>query len=94
MEQINEGITFKAEVEFIISPQALRILSQSKFSIVQFINWAVTESSTMKSSLGGNHVSIFLEQMHLKEAEEARILQAADDAIKMKEEMEAKKGGG
>jgi len=54
-------ITFKKELEIVISVQALKILAGTKYSLEEFEKWALVDQ---KISLGGNNVSIFLEQMY------------------------------
>ena len=54
-------ITFKKELEIVISVQALKILAGTKYSLEEFEKWALIDQ---KISLGGNNVSIFLEQMY------------------------------
>jgi len=63
------SITFKKEVEVIISPQAQKILAGTKYSIDNFKAWSLEEQ---KISLGGNNVSIFLEAMYNKENAEKK----------------------
>ena len=57
-------ITFRKEVEVIISPQAQKILAGTKYSLEDFKNWSLNEQ---KISLGGNNVAIFLEAMYNQE---------------------------
>ena len=64
VNELNKNITFKKEVEVIITPQAQKIIASSKYSIENFKDWALKEQ---KISLGGNNVSIFLEAMYNKE---------------------------
>ena len=61
-----EAITFKKEVEIIISPQALKILFSSKYTVEEFKHWALKDQ---KISLGGSNVMLFLEAMYNKEIE-------------------------
>ena len=63
-EKITEHIVFKKEVEIIITPQAQKILASSKYTIEEFKDWALKDQ---KISLGGNNVTLFLEQMYNKE---------------------------
>lgn len=62
-----ENITFRKEVEIVVTPQAQKILLASKYSVDDFTKWALEDQ---KISLGGNNVAIFLEKMHDKEVEE------------------------
>ena len=57
-------ITFKKELEIVISVQALKILAGTKYSLEEFEKWALIDQ---KISLGGNNVSVFLEQMYNRE---------------------------
>lgn len=61
--QINP-VTFKKEVEVVISTQAQKILATTKYTLEDFKNWALNDQ---KISLGGNNVSLFLEVMYNKE---------------------------
>jgi len=68
-EKFMNPVTFKKEVEVVISPQAQKILASTKYSLDDFKQWALVEQ---KISLGGNNVSIFLEAMFNKEQTEVK----------------------
>lgn len=61
-----QNIIIKKEVEVIITPQAQKVLSSSKYSVEQFSEWALKDR---KFSLGGTNVIEFLEKMYNKEAD-------------------------
>jgi len=65
MEQSNEYVTYKTEVEVIISPQAQKALAGSKYTIKEFKDWALKDQ---KITLGGNNVIMFLENKYNEEA--------------------------
>ena len=58
-----ENIVIKKEVEVIVTPQAQKVIAMSKFSIEEFIDWALF---TQKISFGGHNATVFLEQMYNK----------------------------
>ena len=60
-EPIKHNIIMKKEVEIIITPQAQMIIASSKYNIDDFKKWALEDT---KISLGGDNVTIFLEQMY------------------------------
>lgn len=55
---ITENLTFKKEVDVIITPQAQKVIASSKYSLEDFKEWALQEQ---KISLGGHNAVIFLE---------------------------------
>ena len=67
MELIKDNILIKREVDVVITPQAQRVLSQTKFTIEEFIEWVLVEQ---KLSFGGSNVALFLEKMHINEVKE------------------------
>lgn len=54
-------ITFKKEIEIILTPQAQKTLLSSKYSIEEFTKWALEDQ---KISLGGQNVMLFLEHKY------------------------------
>ena len=65
-EFIKEPIRIKREVEVEITPQALRILKQSKVEVEKFLDFCLVEN---KISFGGHNVMLYLEKQYVKEAE-------------------------
>lgn len=59
-----ETYKFKKEVEITLTPQALKVLAGSKYSVEDYINW---ELNIKKITLGGHNVTLFLEKMYDKE---------------------------
>jgi len=57
--------TFIKESRFIVSIQAQRILSQTKFTAADVVEWKISKGM----GIGGNDVAFFLEDM--SKAEEA-----------------------
>ena len=62
-----EELRFKTEVEVVISPQAQKILKQSKYTIDDFKDWAL---NGQQIALGGSNIMLFLEAMYNKEERE------------------------
>jgi len=63
MEKV-EPIIIKKEVDIIISVQAVKVISSSKYKIEEFIEWILKDQ---KIPIGGNNATIFLEHMYNKE---------------------------
>ena len=59
-ENITTNLQFRKEVDIIVTTQARRILSQSKYTVEDFLEWTMKDR---KFSLGGHDVSLFLEAM-------------------------------
>jgi hypothetical protein len=57
MDEI-KPITFKKEIEIIITVQAQKTLAGSKYSIDEFTKWALEDQ---KISMGGQNVMLFLD---------------------------------
>lgn len=55
---MTEAQTFTREVKVTVSPQAIRVLSQTKYDVQEFLEWALKTNSI---SFGGHHVALFLE---------------------------------
>ena len=51
---------------FEISPQAQMVIIQSKHSMEEFIKWI--KGKHHKINIGGNHATLFLEEMFKQEA--------------------------
>jgi len=62
-----EQISFKKEVDIVITPQAQKVIASSKYSLEDFKQWALIDQ---KISLGGYNATVFLEVMYNKEADE------------------------
>lgn len=58
MSDSNKPMVIREEIEIVITPQAQRVLSQTKYSIDDFKEWALNSN---KISLGGANVMNFLE---------------------------------
>ncbi|MDX1278553.1 hypothetical protein [Oceanihabitans sediminis] len=58
-----EALVFKKELEIVISPQALKVLEGTKYTVKDFKEWALKDQ---KISLGGSNVMLFLESMYNK----------------------------
>lgn len=54
-----ESHEYKDEINIILSPQAMGILSRSKHSVDEFKEWV---KQTQKFSMGGHNVTLFLEK--------------------------------
>lgn len=57
---VNKPLLIKETVELVITPQALKILSQTNHTVEEFKEWALR---TQKISYGGHNVMMFLEQI-------------------------------
>ena len=66
MKPITDNITFRKEVDIIISTQAQKILASSEYELHDFKEWALKDQ---KISLGGHNVSVFLEEMYNRKLE-------------------------
>jgi hypothetical protein len=58
-------ISFKKEIEIIITVQAQKALAGSKYSLEEFTKWALEDQ---KISMGGQNVMLFLEHKYNEEA--------------------------
>ena len=58
-----EELTFRKEVNVVISVQAQKVLEETKYTVEDFKKWALEEQ---KISLGGHNVVLFLEAMNNK----------------------------
>lgn len=52
------SLVFDRQVRVTVSPQAIKVLSQTKYSVDEFLEWALRTNSI---SFGGHNVALFLE---------------------------------
>lgn len=58
VENLHRGFTVKREVEIVVSPQALMLLSHTKYTKEEFVDWVI---GTKQIAFGGGDVVNFLE---------------------------------
>lgn len=54
-------IHVRRTVDVVVSPQAQKILASTKYTVSDFIDWAL---ETQKISFGGHNVTVFLERKY------------------------------
>jgi hypothetical protein len=60
---MSTDLTFKKEVNVLVSAQAQRVLSHSGYSLDEFVDWC---EKTRKFNFGGELAVLFLDQMPKK----------------------------
>lgn len=58
-ENVHGGFVVRREVDIVVSPQALLILKQTRFTKEEFVDWMISKK---KIAFGGGDVVGFLEE--------------------------------
>lgn len=62
-ENLHKGFTVKREVDIVVSPQALLILNNTKYTKEEFVEWVI---QSKQIAFGGGDVINFLESKEVK----------------------------